>query len=59
MRAGISMRLPFPRTDVLSEVEVYENLSDDETVPEKLIRYKILDDEGNLDEFKEFLKKFE
>ena len=44
---------------MLSEVETYENLSDDEAIPDKFIRYKVLDDEGNLDEFKDFLKKFE
>ena len=46
-------------TTMLSEVESYENLDGEEIVPEELIRYKIIDEEGKLDEFKDFLKRFE
>lgn len=44
---------------MLSEIESYEETLDKEEVPEEFIRYKILDEEGKLTEFKEFLQKFE
>ena len=44
---------------MLSELEEYKALSSDDEIPDEYLRYQVIDKDGQLEEFEEFLRRFE